>query len=266
MAMQMKILSQPYAGMWPFHYGGEQEVQSIGVNFRMAGVGFDQAIENLGVVSDAVSYTVANIIAASIIQLMSLAQPRVPYYAGGELGPPSTGQLRESGRAVLILSTGALPYSTIIGRGRVDGTVEADMSKVKPSKFKGSKCRFVRGNITYSRLNSSGLDIAVWTHESLLAHEERKGKGGQPAARTPGTGPKYLEIPWLQQKDAIINNIRDSVKSLPAAVRKGTKIIRRARNKYEVDNIKLVYETIANEGGYFGRNIMVERPLKGLVT
>lgn len=258
---KVRIISMPRAGLAP------EVVPTMGVNFRLTGIDFNQAIENIGVLGDAITYEVASVIAKSLIQLMALAQPRVPYYAGGELGEESTGKLRESGRVMLVLS-GAGSYSTIVGYGKIDGTVEANLSKLRPSSFKGSKCKAIGGNITYSRINDEGEDIALWAHESLLAYEERGSKA--PAARTPGTGPKYLEIPWLENKDVIVANIQQSIKDLNtqgigSKIMRWVKrtIIRKRRDKYGVDVVKLVLSQIG-EQGYYGSGTMVERPLKGI--
>lgn len=52
--------------------------------------------------------------------------------------------------------------------------------------------------VSYSRYNSRGEDIAVWTHEDLNPYG-----GGSPAAKQPGTGPKYLENSFNQHAGRI---------------------------------------------------------------
>jgi len=63
--------------------------------------------------------------------------------------------------------------------------------------------------VQYTRENSRGEDIALWCHEELLPHDQRTNRAkGMKYARTPGTGPKYLEIPFIEKRDEYISFIK----------------------------------------------------------
>ncbi|HUV85095.1 MAG TPA: hypothetical protein VMV86_05250, partial [Methanosarcinales archaeon] len=103
------------------------------------------------------------------------------------------GRLRRSAYGSLQIRHGRSGYSIQVARGKKDGGIEVDTIKINAERMKGVTA--VYGNITYDRRNEKGEDIALWAHEKLNPHG-----GTSPAARQPGTGPKFLEIPWIQNQ------------------------------------------------------------------
>ena len=227
--------------------GGPSPLQGIGgVDADVAKIDIDQVIENLGVVGEFVTYNVAVALVDSLISILSLAQPRVPYYPGGSLGEASTGELRKSGTASVMLG-GQLK---VVATGNIDGTVSANATGISPTAFKRKKIDVILGFVEYNRISERGvLDIALWTHENLNPYEGRPSAGGkgkaslatikQYYARSPGTGPKYLELAWLQHKQEIIEYIKWVVNKTPEALR-AMAVKKGTVGKYTVDEIKLV--------------------------
>lgn len=227
--------------------GGPSPLQGIGgVDADVAKVDIDQVIENLGVVGEFVTYNVAVALVDSLISLLAYAQPRVPYYPGGSLGEASTGELRESGTATINLG-GQLK---VVATGNIDGSVNANSTGISPTAFKRKKIDVILGFVEYNRISERGtLDIALWTHENLNPYEGRPSAGGkgkaslatvkQYYARSPGTGPKYLELAWIQNKRDIIDYIKRIVAMTPEALKKMT-VKKGTARKYMVDEVKLV--------------------------
>ena len=177
--------------------------------------------DNLTILGEYLTLSGIHVVAAIVVNLLQHALPRTPY---------DTGQLRESGRAYILTDSGYYD----VGRGSKDGTVSTRYGKVK----RGSVNR-VSGVVQFSRSGERGTDVAVWTHEDLLPYDMRPQK---PAARKPGTGPKYLEHPWMENKGTYIDWIQDVfshaeiAKDIKAATRTlGTQ----AKEKYMVDRVKL---------------------------
>lgn len=226
--------------------GGPSPIIGIGgVDAEVANVDINQVIENLGIVGDVVTYQVAKALTDSLISILSLAQPRVPYYEGGIFGEASTGELRKSGKATVSLGN----QLKVVATGNVDGTVNAISTGITPSAFKKKKMNVIMGFIEYNRMSERGmLDIALWTHENLNPYEGRptvgKGKKSlatikQYYARSPGTGPKYLELAWIQHKREIVDYIKSVVDMTPEAL-KNMATKQGTAGKYTVDEIKLV--------------------------
>lgn len=226
--------------------GGPAPLKGIGgVDFDVAKINFDQAIQNLDVVGEFITYQVAQAVVDSLVTILAYAQPRVPYYPGGDLGDPSTGDLRRSGTATIALN-GQLE---VVATGNVDGTINVNNTGISPSAFKRKKIDVILGFIDYNRISERGmLDIALWTHENLNPYEGRPGVGKgrkslagskQYYARSPGTGPKYLELAWIQNKRDILGYIEQIVKKTPEALK--SMIVKQGRQKkYTVDEVKLV--------------------------
>lgn len=214
-----------------------------GVDAEVAKVDINQVIENLELVEEFISYQVAKALTDSIITILAYAQPRVPYYPGGQLGEKSTGELRKSGTATIALDS----RLKVVARGNIDGTVSADSVGITPTAFKRRKISVILGFIEYSRISERGvLDIALWAHENLNPFEGRPMFGGESKrgvkqyfARSPGTGPKYLELAWLQHKKEVIDYIKMAVDMTPQELSKMAKKQKTA-GKHTVDKIKLV--------------------------
>jgi len=113
-----------------------------------------------------------------------------------EMCPYDTGKLRSSAAVDLIVGVGERVEDNVV-------SCQADKSggfdiRVNVPAIKSAAGRL--GCLIYFDREDNGLDIALWTHETLLPHKNRpsksqRGKMGQKRwyAKQPGTGPKYLE-------------------------------------------------------------------------
>lgn len=134
-------------------------------------------LEALTAISDVMTHLLAN------------AQPRVPV---------DSGELRESGTASVTFGKVAIKggSSRIVAKGRADGSIIAYRNNISAINVKGSNAKNISGIVSYDRSNADGEDIALWAHEDLLPY----GSGMSPEARTSGTGPKYLENAFNENK------------------------------------------------------------------
>jgi len=208
---------------------------------------FTSLIDNLKTLGILINYKAARAIANVALDLMSKVQPRVPYgvYTRGENDPPA-GRLRRSGR--IHMYARGKGFKTI-GYGMEDGTVMADLTKVTHQWVKGAKDLNI--NIQYTRENDEGDDIAVWCHEELNPY----GTTTPPRARYPNTGPKYLEIPWEENKDTYMSYLKGEL-SADVLTRDIAKIAvtKSRRKKFMVDSVDLVEDRIGILG-YRGMSI-----------
>ena len=244
--MARPIITLSGRGLWPKELGKK----SGGVTLEVAKIDIDKVIENLKIVGETVTYNAARAVAESLVAILAYAQPRVPYYPGGALGKASTGELRESGEAVLYLGG----IQKVVAKGNIDGTITANMTGITKSGLK-KKVSWVSGEVFYMRIED-GLDIALWTHEDLLPYDQRDAKGVyEAAARSPGTGPKYLEIAFLQNKKEIINAIKSAVELTPDKLMAKSKA-EGAVGKYAVSRVDLVMKESSRS--YF-KGISVKR-------
>uniref|UniRef100_A0A6H1ZW66 Tail protein n=1 Tax=viral metagenome TaxID=1070528 RepID=A0A6H1ZW66_9ZZZZ len=197
-------------------------------------IGADETAKILVKLGEAITIYSARALALVAVDLLAKAQPRVPY---------DTGLLRSSGEATLKIGR----TTEIIGVGKSDGTIAVWLGKINKAKLKG--VRTLRADVSYKRIGDSGEDVAVWTHEQLWPYESRPRK---PAARQPGTGPKYLEIPWLENIGNYINFLKSELSGV--GFEKNIALISKLRQKrvgkYILNYIDLVPEQIASEG-YF---------------
>lgn len=177
----------------------------------------------------------ARAVAAIGIDVLSRSLPRAPV---------DTGKLRESAVAKLRMGRGI----QTIGRGQKDGTVKADISGIVRDAL--SNVRQINLEVSYYRMSDKtpGFDVAQWTHENISEYG-----GGHPHARTPNTGPKYLEIPWKERESKYRKLLRDVVneRKLASDIALASKIIQRRVGKYEVNVTKTIAGRIARKG-YFG--------------
>jgi hypothetical protein len=206
------------------------ETGVIGINLEVSEIEIKNLIENLETISEAVTIKVARVLSSILIDLISEAQPRVPYYPGGTLGAASTGELRESGRATISLDNKEIELAA----GNVDGSVSVRNTNF--SSFSG-RTYFIMGNVSYTRIKGD-MDLAIWTHETLLGYDDRV-EGGPPAARSEGTGPKYLENPWFENSKRYSSMIREAVNKFPSDVRTATtkKIISSKGKKISITKV-----------------------------
>lgn len=222
---------------------------------------FEQLKINVNTLSDAVKFVVAQTIVYIMRDLLTAALPRTPV---------DTGQLRESGTAAISFGGG---YE-ITSRGSKSGTVTTNARAVTLERVGRKGVRNLYGSIYFNRPDSHGmgLNIALWTHEDLLPYEERSQmksrtkkyslsgsgipeiqKGMQEEqkmyfARTPGTGPKYLELPFIERRGKYRSMLKDAVKrKLPSLIKSISKEVRSGKTS----QIKLIRSQIAKYG-YWG--------------
>jgi len=180
--------------------------------------GFDETIKALRNTRTAITLTLARTIAAIGVDILVNSLP---------ITPIETGELRESGRATVKI--GRINYT--VGMGSAEGTVRANLAAFMAKDLKGTKTLYL--DVSYKKIED-GLDIALWLHEDLLHYDKRP---AHPAARTPGTGPKYLSNPWEEKKLLysawIANTLSPSVISQNIALAK--RVTKRKVGKYEVD-------------------------------
>jgi len=185
--------------------------------------------------TEAITIYSARALAIVAVDLLAKAQPRVPY---------DIGFLRSSGQATLKMGR----KTEIIGFGKDDGTTVSWMGKINTAKLIG--VRTIRADVSYHRLGDKGEDVALWTHEQIFPYEARPRK---PAAKQPGTGPKYLEIPWLENMGNYINFLESELsgKGFEHNIALISKLRQKRVGKYIIkDFVKLVPEKIKFEG-YF---------------
>jgi len=197
-------------------------------------LGLVNTIQVLRKVEKAVSLIGARSMAAVIVDILAKAQPRVPV---------DTGKLRESGRAYIRFGT--KPYIEI-AKGKKDGSVDADLGKITLSSIRNTKT--IRTNVVYSRMaDKHDFDVAQWTHFNINPQGS-----GSPEARTPGTGPFYLMIPFDQYQDKYIRFIQDSCvgKKFERSIALASRITQRRTGKYTVNFVDVVLSRIESRGYY----------------
>ena len=169
-----------------------------------------------------VKIRVAQTLGSIAVHLLASAQPRVPY---------DTGLLRESGQAIVILSNKHI----LVGEGDENGTIHPILGNLMGRNYQSIQT--MKAEVRYSRAGENGFDIAQWTHEKLKMWTSQN----TPAARYPGTGPKYLEDPWKENKAKYLNFIKESLSTnkLVGDIEITSQIRRRKRGKYTVDFRKI---------------------------
>lgn len=235
MAMKWDSSRASYKEGRPFGIGGKDRLQpisgTIGISLKDLGQ-LEANIEGLGRV---IRKKVAEILAQIAIDVLARAVPRTPV---------DTGLLRESGRAYLEYGHSGSPIGRVkykdVGWGRKDGSIEADPSRIDiqdTTKSVGVGVEFSREGEAIFAGGTGILDVAVWAHEDLNPHG-----GAKPAARTPGTGPKYLEGPYLEKKNEYTSilerelSTKGIIKSIQGLVK-----LKPRTGKYMVDEVKLEY-------------------------
>jgi len=129
--------------------------------------------------------------------------------------PYRTGELRESGRVEIRtgakqLSGKTFPAVDVRADSQGNWEIRPHIESIKrPS-------RYMTAEISFERIDD-GKDIALWAHEELLGYEDRPGTAAErradadqrnmdkvfyavkPGAYGIGTGPKYLESPFMEK-------------------------------------------------------------------
>lgn len=104
-----------------------------------------------------------------------------------ELCPVDTGELRNSARAYLMRGSRKQRVAW------VEGATSGGGGTVKIGGTPGMEAAYRwELEVSYTRYDK-GFDVANFTHENLNPHG-----GSPPAARVPGTGPKYLERAYIK--------------------------------------------------------------------
>lgn len=177
---------------------------------------------NIRVLGDIIRFSSVQIAAQAAIAVLRASQLRVPH---------DTGELKESGRARMRLGS----YALDIGWGNDEygsDAVRTDLDKISRARVEGKKRIDI--NVQYAREGNTGEDVA------LIAHEDISPYGGDsPAAKKPGTGPKYLEIPFNMLKGRYVKELRSSINRLDRDIKSISEIQRKAKTKWEVDTIRL---------------------------
>lgn len=192
--------------------------------------------KNLLTLSAYLTLKVARTIAVIVNDTLAHALPRTPM---------DTGELRKSGTATVYLGWGR---PTIVGRtsnAEPYDTVVADLGRISSRSANFRRMSKIIGNVSFHRMNDSGQDIAVWTHEDLLPYVPRPKPAhliGVPVATKPYTGPKYLENAWnsrLPEYKRLIQNIVN-IYDIESDVAGLSKIRKRKYTQYTVDVVELV--------------------------
>lgn len=93
-------------------------------------------------------------------------------------------------------------------------------------------------NVQYIRWNERGQDIAFWAHQDLNPY----GSATSPKARTPNTGPKYLEIPFNMLKADTIAEIKESVRTIDEDIEKSKTIIAQENARLKAEKSRISAE------------------------
>jgi hypothetical protein len=213
--------------------------------------GLDDVLANLRAMKDLVTVKLTNVVAGIVTDLLAYSQPRVPV---------DTGELRESGTASI---KAGRHRAMVVATGNADGTVTSQLSSITKQSI--SNTRMLSGEVNYTKMRE-GFDVAVFTHENLSPYTGEHGTIDNPIAQTPGTGPKYLAMSWLERQSYYVQLIQEAMsnKSLSEDVALISRIKKRRTGKYTVDEVELVQSRIDSKGYYGGANRMFyQNPFKG---
>jgi len=199
--------------------GGKRPGPAKVLTAQLSEFGINETMLNLDKLSLAMKYKAAMVLSEIGIDLLSKALP---------LTPVDSGELRRSGEVTLQF----FPGDKVVASGSGEGQVVVRDAEVPLSKLRSvNKMDML---VQFYRTNEFGEDIALWTHEDINYYTSKQ----SPRARTEGTGPKYLETPWMENKGDYVGmlyelaNIRDSVK-------RATRVVRKGKGKTDVDVITL---------------------------
>jgi len=223
--------------------------------------GFKETLKLLNkILPSLLSYKIANAFSLIGADLLAHSQPRVPY---------DTGKLRTSGIATIRAGVGG---ARVVASGNADGTVNANLGLFSSSSL--GRVRTFRLDVGYQRTGKDGDDIALWTHEDLFPQDERpetRVKGGPKYAKKLGTGPKYLEMAFIERSSRYLGFLRSVINSeqLGNEIEHGSKVTKRAKGRHAV-NVKdpvlsriqiLGYRNIMSAGGDIVQAINSPKPI-----
>ena len=199
-----------------------------GIDIRLSTIDseINQILENLNAVQNIIKVRLAKTISGVVVDLLSKSLP---------ITPIETGELRESATGKLYLGSKAFT----IAKGTAEGSVVDLTQKINAARLKGA--RKLEFDVSFTRTNETGDNVALWTHEFLSSYEARA-MGIHPSARTPGTGPKYLEGPWLENKQMYESKIRESISTnrIARIIQGRTRRKKTGKGKYTVEQIEII--------------------------
>ena len=198
---------------------------NIGHGVKLSGI--REVMNNIQVLDTLIKMKLARALALGIADVLAHSQPTVPV---------DTGELRESGLAKLYL--GSRRYD--VGTGNSDGSIEVTLSNITKGAL--SHVKTMRGEVSYFRMNGA-IDVAFVTHEDLNPYG-----GPKPAARMPGTGPKYLHNAWSARRQTLEDTIADVLneREIHTDIIGLQKITQKGRpSKFTTDEISLNANMIA---------------------
>jgi len=201
----------------------------------------DHAFENLSIILNTSKALSLRVLAKIGIHLLASTQPKVPF---------KTGKLRGSGRATIV-AKGVGGFYMDVAKGIVSTdssgvNVNVNLTRLRSKRVRGLREASVY--VSYNRLQETGsgtLDIAVFAHEMLFPYEMRFA-GYKPAARQPGTGPKFLETTYQENYKTYRQWIEEALgfRTIEEIVEKNLKILKRSTNQYMVDVTMLREEAV----------------------
>jgi len=198
---------------------------SIGKGVKLTGI--KEVLSNLDAINVLIKMKLARALALGICDVLSVSQPAVPI---------DTGELRESGLARIKL--GHRSYD--VGTGNADGSISVAIGNITKSTLE--HVRTMQGEVSYYRTDGA-MDVAVFTHEDLNPHG-----GPHPAARMPGTGPKYLQNAWSARSQAVEDTIADVLnnRAISTDILGLQKITQKGRvGRFTVDEVALNANMVA---------------------
>jgi len=220
---------------------GPKEISDLpGISYKTNMIGIEET-KNIfhRKVGTAINAFTARAIATVGVDLLAKAQPRVPV---------DTGKLRESGRVILEYGRSHIN----IAKGTADGSISVDNTRVDSRRMQGVTEILV--NVSYARINSQAQDIAVWAHEELAPFDAPVSV--HPRARTEGTGPKYLELPWLANYNKYENFIKSELTGAGLERNFNALLVRKTKKVGAFTlNYNDIYLEKLNFGGYFGARL-----------
>jgi len=201
--------------------------------------GVSETVNNLKLTGELITNKAVKMMGMIMADILTNTQPMVPLQSTAQGEPlPWGGKLRESGLANVFFGwAGKSGYAIVVGRGRRDGGVDVDLSKLRGRLNRAKRIRKVSGMVMYKRENELGEDIALWTHEELLPY----GSSGSPHARFPGTGPKYLESAFQAKQRIYIAWLRKHISTgaLGNIIANSMNITKRGKDRFSVNIAKL---------------------------
>lgn len=209
----------------PFGRGFREplDIKGFGINLRRDILGGSETALVVKELSGFVNLHTARTVTTIVADLLSTAQPRVPV---------DTGKLRRSGTAYLQFGNSI----RTVAKGQKDGTVDVSPGRVTHWDIKNA--RYIAGNVDYERQSDDGKkDVAIFTHEYLNPYESKE----RPRAKTPGTGPKYLESAWNERKGDYIDYLYRELYGIGFDTALGQVLVKRTK---KLGNYTLYYNKI----------------------